>query len=221
MGLSTSAALIGIAETIFVTNFNVNFLQAQQRAPLVWPQEEFQEKEEPIEPQSPDLDPRGQVVALYDEFRPRLFRYIHGMGIGRDQVEEVIQETFLRLTDHLLNGETIENLHGWVVRVAQNLASDIRRKNFQRWKDTAEDEEKLGAEQVDPAPTPEDAYLRVEQIKRIKEALQSVRLLHRQCFELRMQGFRYEDIGEALGISKQHAAVLVNRVAVRLAAICE
>jgi RNA polymerase sigma-70 factor (ECF subfamily) len=54
----------------------------------------------------------------------------------------------------------------------------------------------------------------------MKSALEALKPKHRQCFEMRVQGFAYKDISLALGISEQRAAFVVKQVAVRLAAIC-
>jgi len=47
-------------------------------------------------------DHHQQIFSLYEEFHPRLLRYIHRMYLKRDLAEEVIQETFLRLTNELM-----------------------------------------------------------------------------------------------------------------------
>ncbi len=164
-------------------------------------------------------DQREQILALYDEFRPRLFRYVCSMKLDRDQAEEVIQETFIRLTAQLLKEDNIENVQGWIVRVAHNLAVDVIKRNG---RDAANAEElSLAFENwVDPAPTPEETYLQKEQRRRMDLALETFHPQHSQCFRMRVLGFRYKDIGLAFGISEQRAALIVKQVAVRLAAIC-
>jgi RNA polymerase sigma-70 factor, ECF subfamily len=160
-----------------------------------------------------------QILALYDEYRPRLFRYIRNMNLNRDQAEEVIQETFMRLTTQLLQADDIDNLQGWIVRVAHNFAVDVHKKND---RDSAGTSDRIFAleNRIDPTPNPEEAYSKKEQIERMEIALSTFNLQQRQCFLLRAQGFRYKDIGIAFGISGQRAALIVKQVAVRLAAIC-
>lgn len=164
-------------------------------------------------------DPREKILALYDEFRPRLFRYMRSMNLGRDQADEVIQETFMRLTAELLKENRIENIQGWIVRVAHNLAIDLLKK--ERGQVIASENAAFLIEnRVDPALSPEDAYSKKEQSRRMKSALSALNPQHRQCFQMRAQGLRYRDIGLALGISEQRAAFVVRQVAVRLAAEC-
>jgi len=165
-------------------------------------------------------DLHQQILDLYDEFRPRLLRYINSMYLRRDQAEEVIQETFLRLMTELLREKSIENVQGWIVRVAHNLAIDAinkRDREAVRVTDIADVDLQTS---IDPTADPEEAYQRKERIRRMEAALLKLTAQQRQCFYMRVQGFRYKDIGMALGVSEQRAAFVVKQVAVRLAAVC-
>jgi len=51
------------------------------------------------------------------------------------------------------------------------------------------------------------------------EALKTLNPQQRQCFNMRVQGFRYKDIALALHISEQRAALVVKQVSVRLAVV--
>ncbi|WP_213805467.1 sigma-70 family RNA polymerase sigma factor [Granulicella sp. dw_53] len=165
-------------------------------------------------------DPHQKILGLYDEFRPRLLRYIHSMYLKRDVAEEVIQETFLRLTTEFIQGNDIANVQGWIVRVAHNLVVDVIKNKERDAARTAEISSIPFETFVDPKEGPEEAYQRKEQINRMESALLTLSLQQRQCFNLRVQGFRYRDIADALGISEQRAAIVVKQVAVRLAALC-
>jgi RNA polymerase sigma-70 factor (ECF subfamily) len=179
----------------------------------------LEREEQQIDQRRANADPREQILALYDEYRPRLFRYIRSMNLDREQAEEVIQETFMRLTTQLLQRVDIENVQGWVVRVAHNLTVDALKRNDRDAARTFETPFVL-ENRVDPTPNPEEAYSKKEQIRRMEIALSTLSPQQRQCFSLRAEGFRYKDIGLALGISEQRAAFVLKQVAVRLAAIC-
>jgi RNA polymerase sigma-70 factor, ECF subfamily len=169
--------------------------------------------------ESADPDPRSRIMALYDEFRPRLFRYMRSLHLAHDQADEVIQETFVRLTAELLKKSKIDNVPGWIVRVAHNLAIDLLKRE-QGSNVASDNAEFIIGNRVDPSLNPEDAYAKKEQSRRMTTALFTFDPKHRQCFQMRAQGLRYRDIGLALGISEQRAAFVVKQVAIRLAAIC-
>ncbi len=164
-------------------------------------------------------DPRDRILALYDEYRPRLFRYLCSMHLRRETAEEVIQETFMRLTAVLLKHAEIDNVQGWIVRVAHNLAIDTLKKSS-AGAIGGEEVLFLLANRADPALNPEEAYVKKEKDGRMDAALATLKPQHRDCFQMRAHGFRYKTIGQAMGISEQRAAFVVKQVAVRLAALC-
>lgn len=164
--------------------------------------------------------PHKQIIELYDEFRPRLLGYIQSMCLSREQAEEIIQETFTRLTTEFMRKSDIANVQGWIVRVAHNQAVDLIKKKERDSAHFCAIAPVHLATSVDPAWNPEEEYLKKEQIKRMETALLTLNPQKRQCFSMRVQGFRYGDIGLALGISEQRVALIVKQVSVRLAAMC-
>ena len=52
----------------------------------------------------------------------------NAFGISLADGEEIIQETFLALFDHLRKGSRRDNLRGWIFRLTHNLA--LKRHQF-------------------------------------------------------------------------------------------
>ena len=181
-----------------------------------------EEMEEEINLDKPDnvefADPQRQILALYDEYRPRLFRYLHSLNLERDPAEEIIQETFMRLAIELPKKGGMENVQGWIVRVAHNLAMKALKDSK---RDAANSDNSLVLKNyADPRLSPEEACMKEDRIRRMETALASFSPVSRQCFQMRAQGFRYRDIALALGISEQRVAFVVKQATMRLAAIC-
>lgn len=177
-----------------------------------------EKEEQEIERLVTGSDLEEQILAFYREYRPRLYRYLRSLEIQRDLADEIVQETFLRLTDRLLAKQEIQSLEGWVIRVAHNLAINVCKENNREV--PLLPAKKRSTERADPAQNPEQAYLEKEQMMRMKTALESLDSRQRHCFLMRAQGFRYQDIGLALGITSQRACALVKKAALRLGAIC-
>src|SRR5580700_2498476 len=74
---------------------------------------------------------QSEVVALFDQFREPLLRYLASLGLAFADGEEVLQEVFLALFQHLDGGKSRENLRGWLFRVAHNLALKRRYRTRQ------------------------------------------------------------------------------------------
>lgn len=73
-----------------------------------------------------EFEPRAsaleeEVVALFDALREPLLRYLAGLGLPVADGEEIVQEVFLSLFQHLRRGGGRANLRGWVFRVGHNL----------------------------------------------------------------------------------------------------
>jgi RNA polymerase sigma-70 factor (ECF subfamily) len=165
-------------------------------------------------------DPHERLLALYKEYRPRLFGYLYSLYLDQDEADEVIQETFLLLTRALRQENGIENVPGWIVRVAHHLAVDVikrKKRNSERMRSVTP----FQLDSItDPRDTPEQALLKKDQKRQIDLALAQFNPQHRQCFYMRAQGFRYKDIGMAFGLSEQRVALIVKNMTVRLAVIC-
>src|SRR5271156_2828497 len=63
----------------------------------------------------------AEVVELFDLLRNPVLRYLMGIGLPVEDAEEIVQEGFLALFQHLRAGKPRSNLRGWVFRVAHNL----------------------------------------------------------------------------------------------------
>jgi len=178
------------------------------------------DKEDAIGPCRLSGDPHDQIFALYDEYRPRLFGYLRSLQLRREEAEEVIQETFLQLTTALVRKADFDNVQGWIIRVAHHLAVDAIKRKV-RDEGHIRDVSVFEFDSIqDRELSPEETLLKKEQRKQMETALSRFGPLQRQCFHMRAQGFRYKDIGLALGISTQRVALIVKQVTARLAAIC-
>lgn len=177
------------------------------------------EKEEPKVDWKAGSSIEEQILGFYREYRPGLYRYLRSLTIASDLADEIVQEVFLRLTDQLLAKQDIQTIEGWAIRVAHNLAVNACREMSREVHVVPEIQRTR--EQADPAHNPEQAYLEKERMLRMKAALERLNAGQRHCFLMRAQGFRYKDIGAALGISSQRACALVKKAALRLAALCE
>jgi RNA polymerase sigma-70 factor (ECF subfamily) len=152
----------------------------------------------------------SEVTRLFDELRDPLFRYLLTFGLPSQDVEEVIQEVFLALFQHLRKGRSRENLRGWVFRVGHNLA--LKHRN--RWNMAGEP-----ADQLDPALNPEEQAASAQQRRRLAAVVRALPEQDRACLFLRAEGLRYRDIGEVLGISLGSVAASLERSLERLSRV--
>jgi RNA polymerase sigma-70 factor, ECF subfamily len=158
----------------------------------------------------------GEVVALFDEYRGPLLRYVLGFGLTADDSEEIIQETFLSLFQHLREEKSRANLRGWLFRVAHNMALK-RRYRIQRSPEATGQNGAGVASAVDPAPTPEDQVLSGETHRRLRAVVEVLPEMDRKCLFLRADGLRYREIAEILSISLGAVSLSLSRSLARIA----
>jgi RNA polymerase sigma-70 factor (ECF subfamily) len=154
-----------------------------------------------------------EVVALFDEFREPLLRYLSSVGLALADGEEVVQEVFLSLFQHLDRGKPRDNLRGWLFRVAHNLG--LKR----RYRTRRDFEARAGAEDlaVDPGPSPEDQMENSQTQERLLAVVQALPLQDRKCLSLRAEGLRYREIAEILGLSLGTVSLSLARSLARIA----
>src|SRR5271169_4615620 len=135
-----------------------------------------------------------EATDLYRELRQPLLRYLAGLGLTRDEAQDVVQEAFLSLHKHLTGGGSQENVRGWLFRVAHNRARNYQQSYAQRM-----------GEPIDPyfdtlshETTPEQAVLEKEKFLQMEAAVRSLAPQERECLMLRAEGLRYREIGEVL-----------------------
>ncbi len=150
---------------------------------------------------SPRGDPQQEkTLALFDELRGPLRRYVLSLGVVPDHTEEMIQETFLKLFEHLKAGKLESNLRGWLFRVAHNLAiRDLRRCRSQAVSgDTIF--ELIAASLEDTAPDPERRLILSQREAMLLEALKDLSEVEQRCLHLRAEGLLYREIADVLNL---------------------
>ncbi len=158
----------------------------------------------------------SNIVELYDELRPSLYGYLICLGLTPYEADDIIQEAFLSLFQHLEGSGKTENLRGWVFRVAHNLSRNLQRRERRLVSDTRAEGEQATLELPDAALNPEDSYLWKEHLERLDIALAQLTEQQRQCLHLRAEGLRYREIATALGVGVSRVPQLLQRAMVRI-----
>jgi RNA polymerase sigma-70 factor (ECF subfamily) len=141
-----------------------------------------------------------EVVELFDQWREPLFRYVLSFSLGIPDSEDIVQETFLALFQHLRRDKSRENLRGWLFRVAHNLALKKRQRG-RREGHPLIDPAAAADLMIDPTPNPEDQLAASQNEKRMLAVVQALPEQNRWCLYLRAEGLRYREIAQVLDMS--------------------
>lgn len=160
------------------------------------------------------------VVALFDELRVPLLRYLSGFPLGTQDSEDVIQETFLALFERLRKGDSHQNIRAWLFRVAHNLAL---KRQLQVRKASQGSAVLTGLERAvaDPGPNPELQCALNQRQARVLAVVRALPLQDRLCLYLRAEGLRYREIAGILEISLGSVSLYLERSLARIARAAE
>lgn len=150
-------------------------------------------------------------MELFEELRDRLLRYLLVLGLSVHDGEEIVQESFLLLFQHLRRGKSRQNLRGWIFRVARNLALKQRTANQIRLRRTVDFDETLPEQQTDRNPNPEEQLQTRQRQRRLQAVVRALPEQDQSCLCMRAEGLRYREIAEALGISLGSVAASLAR----------
>ncbi|MEO7995778.1 MAG: sigma-70 family RNA polymerase sigma factor [bacterium] len=128
-------------------------------------------------------------------------------GVRGEEVDDVLQEVFLRAWRGLAKFKGDASFTTWLYRIAFTVTVDRERRRRRR-PQVAEpldprDEDRAGGGFRDERRTPEEHSLGLEQVRLVRAALKDVDPLFRQILILReMENLSYQEIADSLGIAE-------------------
>jgi RNA polymerase sigma-70 factor, ECF subfamily len=150
---------------------------------------------------------------IYDQHYFRLKKVI--LALVRDEwaAEDLTQETFVRVQDHLAELKDPTKLASWIFRIAYNLCQDHFRKKSEYLNDSANHEESQIVEENSIEKQFEQHQMGEcvqREIDRLPELLRTVIILSD------MMEFNQREIADILGITVENAKVRLHRARKRL-----
>ena len=134
----------------------------------------------------------GGAQRLFAEHGAAVYRFALVLVRHHQDAEDVVQETFMKLLQHLQDGGAATNLRGWLFTVAANAARDRQRRRS-RWLPWTPANETS----VEPVPLrDEDGRIRA-----LKDSIRQLSDRDRLLLALRAQGLSYREIASAAGVN--------------------
>jgi RNA polymerase sigma factor (sigma-70 family) len=141
-----------------------------------------------------------EAARLFAEYGDRLFRYCLGQLRSREEAEDAVQNTFLRVTTAMRKGVVPEFEGPWLYKIARNVCLSRRLGSSRRARvETPADIDALGDRAASYTADADELF-------NLAEVLADMPSNLRRPFLLReWQGLSYAEIAESLGVS--HSAV--------------
>lgn len=162
----------------------------------------------------PETVQAAQAVPGFDEaftlHHRAVFRAAYALVRDAGLAEDVTQEVFLKLYQHIGSLRDEEHVRPWLLRVASNTALNTIRS---RGRAGAREEEFAVAATVGGAePVGIEAdYERRTEIEEARRALAGIKEPMRSCLLLKQQGLSYREIAQTLNLNEANVGSLIAR----------
>jgi len=167
---------------------------------------------------------------LVDRYTPLIYRVALGMTRSRQDAEDIVQDTFLRVYNHLHEFSPAKaSFKTWVLTIARNQSINVfaalKRKALRFLADpVASDSEfqELGDSMWDQQLGAEAELLRKQELSRVQKALEELPERQRTALLLKAQeNLSYEEIAQIMQASVSSVESLIFRARRRLVEILE
>jgi RNA polymerase sigma-70 factor (ECF subfamily) len=148
--------------------------------------------------------------ALWSDYRKAISRTLASYENDQHSREDLAHNVFLAILASMPRIRAAENPKAYVFRIAHNVAVDHVAKELRRNWITLPDEI------LDADGDPESEFSVIQERTRLLRAIQRLRLPYRQVMVLLMEGFKYSEIEDVLGISSGTVRIRVMRAKQRL-----
>ncbi len=146
---------------------------------------------------------------LVEEYQYRLVRYLIYFTGRRDSVDDIVQETWLRVVERGSSYDGRSRFEPWLFSIARNLTIDQMRKRQVFSLDAKEEDESFQMP-ASGEPSPFELAARTEDAQRMAKSLQILEPIYREALVLRFQ----EDLSlqEISGIVKAPVTTVSSRI---------
>jgi RNA polymerase sigma-70 factor (ECF subfamily) len=150
---------------------------------------------------------RRDVALLHDlveQYQYRLVRYLIYVLGRRDHVDDLVQETWIRVVERGSSYNGHSPFQAWLFTIARNLAIDHLRKKKNISLDSSEDSESEKSAPSDflvsTAPSPFELAARTEDAAKLAKSMATLQPIYREALLLRFQeSFSLEEISKTVG----------------------
>lgn len=147
-----------------------------------------------------------QFGALYETHRDAVCRFLVGRGVNFFEAQDVTQDVFVDLIVSLQKGKDVTSPQGWLYAVAGRAAIDYWRRECRTIQIPLDVEQGQATDLPSAEPTPEVTAQRRQRLRRLVAGIGALPTEQRLCVQLRMQGLRYREIGDVMGVATSTVA---------------
>ncbi|MDF2959770.1 MAG: polymerase sigma70 [Paenibacillus sp.] len=144
-----------------------------------------------------------EISLIWSDYYPRLKRFVANRIQNQADVEDIVQDVFIKINDHIDDLKDEQKLSSWIYQIARNSMVDYFRKK--KW----DDELPVQLQIIDEYDEPDLAQ---EVIACFESVIQQLPEKYKVAVELSLlKGMSQKELSERLGISYSGAKSRVQR----------
>ena len=165
-----------------------------------------------------NISPEQVLVQAFQSFESDLLGMLYHILGNIEDARDAYQEAFVRCWNHLDSLHEIQNLRGWVFRIAYNISLDIRKSAWRkRRQPPGEWETNLEVKLTTTEQHPDSKMSHTEELAQLREAIQSLDPGEKEVFLLRQNGeMSFEQVARTLEIPVGTAKTRMRRAVMKL-----
>ena len=149
---------------------------------------------------------RTDVLPLKNE----LFRLALRITLNRDDAEDVVQATMMKVWNRREQWQQIESMEAFCMTICRNLALDKTKRAGNQ--DASLDEEGHDAPDHSYSANPEEQAMQRDKVERVRRLMNLLPEKQRTCMQLRdVEGKSYKEIAAVMDITEQQVKVNIFR----------
>ena len=149
---------------------------------------------------------RTDVLPLKNE----LFRVALRITLNREDAEDVVQETMIRVWNKREQWEQIESIEAFCTTICRNLALDKTKRASNQ--DASLDDEGHDAPDHSYSANPEEQAMQRDKVERVRRLMDQLPEKQRTCMQLRdVEGKSYKEIAAVMDITEQQVKINIFR----------
>ena len=137
-----------------------------------------------------------------------LFRLALRITTNREEAEDVVQETLVKVWDKRAEWDAIDSMEAFALSVCRNLSIDCTKRRGRH--DASLDE--VGAQEAVSHHNPYEEAAQSNRVRIVRRLVDSLPEKQRSCIQLRdFEGKSYKEVAEVMGISESQVKVNIFR----------
>ncbi len=151
---------------------------------------------------------RNDILPMKDS----LFRLALRITLSREEAEDIVQDTLIKVWNRRDSWDTIENIEAFSLTVCRNMALDRLRLHENQNASLDDEAPEAGNDSPDTASNPFERTVQREKVEIVRTLIDALPEKQRSCMQLRdFEGKTYKEIATVLGITEDQVKVNIFR----------